>query len=440
VQPLLSLIGAARVAHFWDTLRGSLWFIPGLMATAAVLLALLMLYLDDVWVPRWAVESGWIYSRSPGGARDLLSTVASSMITVAGLTFSIVIVALQLASSQFGPRVLRNYMRDRGSQAVLGTFIATFLYCLMVMRTISDADRDEPRLAVTLAVVLAVASLAVLIYFLHHSAASIHAPNVVATISHELAAGIDRMYPATVGASPGAVVTPTDSADTVHVLAERAGYVQSIDGDALIQLAKDEDLLIRVVQRPGDFVWPRDALLAISPSARASDSVRARARGSVILGDQRTGHQDIVFGFEQLVQVTLRALSPAYNDPLTAVGCIEHLGAALDRLLQRPEPPAVRLDHAGRARVVAPPVPTARIMDLMLTPIIESSRDATLVLRQLAITVEALSAQAHRQDIRQVLAGQAQLIARHADQVGTPTLRGEMREYCERALARLARE
>jgi uncharacterized membrane protein len=131
-----------RLAHLWGELRSSLWFVPGIMATVAVTLALVMLRLDDWWTPEWAGEVGWIYSRSAGGARDLLSTVASSMITIAGLTFSILVVALQLASAQFGPRVLRNYMSDRGSQVVLGTFIATFLYCLMVMRTIGDVEGD----------------------------------------------------------------------------------------------------------------------------------------------------------------------------------------------------------------------------------------------------------------------------------------------------------
>jgi uncharacterized membrane protein len=431
-------MGATRLAHLWDTLRSSLWFVPGVMAVGALLLARLVVYLDDAWVSRWTTGSEWIYSRSPAGARDLLSTVAASMITVAGLTFSIIIVALQLASSQFGPRVLRSYMRDRGSQVVLGTFIATFLYCLMVMRTISDTEGEEPRLAVSVAVALAVASLAVLIYFLHHSAASIHAPNVVATISRELAAGIDRLYPASIGSAPSLPVLPPAATSGAPIAAGVPGYVQGVDGDALMRLAQDADAVIRVRRYPGEFVWPDDVVLDITPAARASELTTARARDCIIVGDVRTAQQDIEFCFEQLVQVTLRALSPGYNDPLTAVGCIEHLGAALDRLLQRSEPAAARVDDRHQVRVIAPARPRARVVELTLTPIIESARGATLVLRRLAMTVEALAPRANTDEMRRVLAEQARLIASLIEDVGTPQLRAEVRGCCERASARLS--
>lgn len=427
------------MSHIWGDLRGSLWFIPGLMALSAVVLALTLLWLDEWWAPAWAVESGWIYSRSAGGARDLLGTIAASMITIAGLTFSILVVALQLASSQFGPRVLRNYMRDRGSQFVLGTFIATFLYCLMVMRTIGDIEGDEPRLAVSFSVVLAVASLAVLIYFLHHSAASIHAPNVIAAVAHELSASIDRMYPATVGdPAPQAWAVPERPQQDELIASTRAGYVQRVNGDALLHLAEHHDAVFHVLRRPGDFVLAGQPLVSVSSATALSDEAQSSALGAFIVGGQRTAEQDVEFGFEQLVQIALRALSPAYNDPLTAAACVEHLGAAIDRLLQRREPPAVRAGHDGRPRVVASPLATARLIEVVLTPIVESARGSTIVMRQLARTLEIVAARAATSDSRAALAAETRVLAQQLDSIISPRARAEIRSHCERALALLA--
>jgi len=132
-----------RLLHAWDAARSSLWFVPTLMACAAVMLALLLLWIDARLPAEWSSDVSWIHSRTRAGARDVLSTIASSMMTVAGLAFSITVVALQLASTQFGPRLLRNFMADRSNQAVLGTFIATYLYCILVLRTIGGAAGDD---------------------------------------------------------------------------------------------------------------------------------------------------------------------------------------------------------------------------------------------------------------------------------------------------------
>jgi uncharacterized membrane protein len=362
------------------------------------------------------------------------------MITIAGLTFSILIVALQLASSQFGPRVLRNYMRDRGSQFVLGTFIATFLYCLMVMRTIGDVEGDEPRLAVTLAVVLAVGSLAVLIYFLHHSAASVHAPNVITTIAHELDHAIERLYPTSVGAPGDDVTMPAQQgAGEVPLETPHSGYVQRIDGAALLELAMAHDVVIRVLRRPGDFVVADHPLAAMSPADRLSETIRRETLRAFILGEQRTAEQDIEFCFEQLVQIALRALSPAYNDPLTAAACIERIGAAFERLLQRREPPAVRVDHTGQARVIAEPTSTARLIDLVVAPIIESARGNSIVLRQLARTLLALSARAGEPGARSALSACLEMLRQQSDSLISPHARAAVQEAHLHARSRLAR-
>ena len=164
----------------WDELRTSFWFVPSVMAAAAVVLSLATIHLDKATIyDNWIATLGWTFTRGPEGSRAVLSTVAGSMMTIASVTFSITIVALQLASSQFGPRLLRNFMRDRGNQVAMGTFIATFTYCLLILRTINGTQGEQfvPHISVTVGLLLALFSLGVLIYFIHHAAESIQAEN-----------------------------------------------------------------------------------------------------------------------------------------------------------------------------------------------------------------------------------------------------------------------
>ena len=207
----------ATLLTFWEDVRSSYWFIPSLMALAAVLLSSGAIYLDGVIGAGWMDEVAWLYANKPDGARALLSTISGSMITVAGVTFSITIASVAYATGQFGPRLLTNFMQDRGNQVTLGTFIATFLYCLLVLRTIRGADERTggsaevsgdfvgafvPHAAILIALVLTLASVGVLIFFIHHVPDSIHISNVIAKIGRELNAKIDSLFPEMLGQKP----------------------------------------------------------------------------------------------------------------------------------------------------------------------------------------------------------------------------------------------
>ena len=191
-----------KLRKLWDSLHSSYWFIPTLMAASSIILAWAMLTVDRTGsTPNW----WWIYTGGTDGARSLLSAVAGSMVSVVATAFSITIVALQLASSNFGPRLLRNFMQDTGNQIVLGTFIATFIYCLLVLRTIhGEGDGYSffvPQLSVTVGTVLAIASMGVLIYFIHHASTIIQASHVITQVSDDLANTIDRLFPDKIGQS-----------------------------------------------------------------------------------------------------------------------------------------------------------------------------------------------------------------------------------------------
>lgn len=428
-----------RLLHIWAGLRASLWFVPGLMAAGAIAFALIILEVDELLPPEWASKMGWIYSRSATGARDLLSTVAASMITVAGLAFSIIVVALQLASSQFGPRVLRNFMRDTGTQVVLGTFIATFLYCIMVMRTIADdGSGASPRLAVTVAVALSMASLAVLIYFLHHTASSIHAPHVIAEVARELRSGTDRMYPQMLGDGAPEPPLPTHLAGPRGIVSSsRSGYLQGVDGDSLMRIACAEDLLLWLQVRPGNFVIEGSPLLFVYPSERLTSDLASELRGACIIGGQRTPEQDVEFTIEQLVQIASRALSGSFNDPFTAKACVDHLHAGLDRLLQRRMPPAVRVDDEGTPRVVAQRIEVAALVNTALLPVQESSHRSPLVMVRLLEIIDALIDRAPTRDTLRVLRAQADAVAQHAQSIGSEYSRHEMERLHRRIVERL---
>lgn len=305
----------------------------------------------------------WVYAGGADGARALLSTVAGSMVTVAGLGFSITIVALVLASTQFGPRLLTLFMRDSTSQVILGTFAGTFTYCVLVLRSIRSADEGGatfvPQLAVTIAIGLTLLSVAALVYFFHHVAVSIQAPKVAAAVARDLDRAIDNLYPGGLGQSgpePAPTDLPTIETDAV-VLAASSGYVQVVDDALLLELAVQHDVCVTLRTRPGLFVVRGKPLIAVRPGAKLDDHLASRLRSTLIIGDARTAEDDIEFSVRQLVEVALRALSPAINDPFTAMAAIDWLGAALARLAEVEFPSRYRYDRAGRIRVVAD-VPT----------------------------------------------------------------------------------
>jgi uncharacterized membrane protein len=345
---------------YWDRLRTSFWFLPSAMATLAIVLSFVLIEFDH-WIGSAAVkEVDYLYLFGPEGARAILSTIASSMITVAGLTFSITMLTLQLASSQFGPRLLRNFMRDRGNQIVLGTFIATFVYCLLVLRTVRGLEGSSfvPHLAVAFGVLLALASLAVLIYFIHHVASGIRIESVLTDLATETCATIERLYPERLGRDAAAerkkpTLPPDFFAASQSIMAEGSGYVQRIDVDTVMQLAVEHDLVLRIEARPGRFVTLGDPIFRAHPQRRVSDDIVGRLRGSFVVGQERTPEQDLEFSIRRIVEIAQRALSPGINDPTTALYCVDRLREAFVRLAGRDSSPsAFRVDADGRLRVV----------------------------------------------------------------------------------------
>jgi uncharacterized membrane protein len=408
----------------WNRIRSGFWFLPAGMAGAAVALALLSVTVDEPLTEWLALNLGLTFTGGAEGASAVLSVIAGSMITIAGVVFSMTLVALSLASSQLGPRLLRSFMRDSTTQVVLGTFIATFLYCLLVLRTIRRAEEVAfvPHLSVTLGVLLAVASVGVLIYFIHHVSVSIQANEIAARIGKELLGKIDGLFPEHVGrGGPMIPAEPPDvgfleafDKDARPVGADGDGYLQFIDGAALLALAMKEDLVVRLERRPGSYVVASCPLALIWPESRATDRLADQVRSLFVLGNQRTSDQDIYFGVNQLVEIAVRALSPGLNDPFTAMTCVDHLGSILCRLATRDMPSPYRYDHLNQLRVIAPVNTFPEVTDAAFNQVRQSSRSSVAVTIRLLETIAVVAGFAHRPEYRTSLLQHAEMIARGA--------------------------
>ncbi|WP_204103802.1 MULTISPECIES: DUF2254 domain-containing protein [Spirulina sp. CCY15215] len=412
----------AKLAKLWDSLHSSFWFVPSLMVVLAIALSFITIWIDHKQEANIVENIDWAYSLGPSGSRAILSAIAGSMVSVATTAFSITIVALQLASSQFGPRLLRNFMQDTGNQIVLGTFISTFVYSLMVLRTINGVEKDEfvPHLAVTIGIGLAIASVGVLIYFIHHSASSIQVDRVIKQVGDDLDVAIDRLFPEKIGRGTSKhgqeeslAAIPADFEEfSCPIKTIASGYIQGIDDNQLMRIATENNLLLRVQQRPGRFVVQGSEIVQIFPEKKLNKKLIAQINDAFVLGSQRTEQQDVEFPIDQLVEIAVRALSPGINDPFTAIRCIDQLSAALCHLAEREIPSPYRYDDHNQLRIIAKPISFADATDAAFNQIRQYGKSSVAVTMRLLEAIAAIAPFTHRIPDRTTLQRHADMIER----------------------------
>ena len=397
-----------------ETLRTNLWLIPAIETVAAVLLFAATLTIDQAAFHGEIRLPSWLISGSPDAARQILSSLAGSLITVVGVVFSIMIVTLTLASTQFGPRMLRTFIRDRGTQVTLGTFVATFFYAMLTL--ISIGGTFVPHLSVTVALALTAVDLGVLIYFIHHVATAIQLPEVIASIARDLtnAIGVETggaaSRPELVnGPSLPVLQARLDRAGQV-VTAPTSGYLRFVRNATLVRIAAEYDAVIRLHYRPGHFLVTGHPMATVWPP-EVADKIRSRLENVHITGPLRTLTQDIAFGIDQLVEIAIRALSPAVNDTFTAMTCIDWLGDSLCRIAVDWYPQVYHRDRDGQIRLIAAPVSYERLVQRSFEKIRQAAGGMPAVLiRQLdALSKIMAVAPASR---TQVLLDQAIMIQR----------------------------
>ncbi|HEU5014955.1 MAG TPA: DUF2254 domain-containing protein [Roseiflexaceae bacterium] len=419
-------------ATFCEGLRANFWFIPTLMVIGATVLALGLLYVDNHFITTIPPSLSYVYQGGADGAQSLLSTLASSVIGVAGTTFSITIAALTLASTQFGPRLLNNFVRDRGNQFVLGTYIATFTYCLLVLRTIRSSNNPSveqalvPHISVTVAVLLSLLNLGVLIYFINHIAITIQINHVIATIGEDITKAVERLFPEQIGMGLHEFDDGSEEgkerfrdwfeAEAYAIQSDEGGYVQFVDTEAIMNLAKEHDVIIHLLHRPGDYVIGGSDLAFIYPAARVSEDMAEQLNGTLAVGPNRTKQQDIQFSIDQLVEVAVRALSPAINDPFTAITCVNELGEALCRLAQRRFPSSYRYDEDQHLRVIAESLSFKNVVDVAFDKIRNYAGDSTAVTLRMMEVIAIIMKCTRAQEQRAALQRQADMILRGSEQ------------------------
>ncbi|MGZ6621702.1 MAG: DUF2254 domain-containing protein [Solirubrobacteraceae bacterium] len=405
-----------------EALRTNLWLVPTIEVVVAVALYFGTHALDKAALSGSITLPSWMTFGTADAARQILTTLAAAVITVVGIVFSITIVTLTLASTQFGPRMLRNFIRDRGTQFTLGTFVATFVYATLVLISIGPGSRGKnfvPHLSITTAVGLVTLSMAVLIYFIHHIAVSIQLPHVIASIAKDLSRAIDaeasddRVSLESGPSVPELLRRMTDAGGAVP--APASGYLQFIQHETLIAPAAEKDAVIRLLHRPGHFVVRGHPLATVWPPG-AADAVSRALRVAHITGSNRTLAQDLAFAVDQLVEIAIRALSPAVNDTFTALTCIDWLGESLCKVTTLWLPLRVHRDSHGYVRVITAHVSYARLIERAFEKIRQAGREMPAVfIRQL----EALSKIAQHtttEEQRALLLEQAGLILEASEQ------------------------
>ena len=401
-----------RLLAIWEKLRANFWFVPSLMAIATVSFSFVVIRVDAS-VPGGELM-GWLWSGGADGARSLLSTIASSMITVAGTVFSITIAALTLAGSQFGWRLLRNFTKDLGNQIVLGTFVSTFLYCLLILRTVRSEHEGGfvPHVAVTCAVAFAVASVGVLIYFINHMARAIQAESLIAAIGEDLKETIRVLRSASAEKPFVKLFRADDPAFSIR--ADESGYLEHLNRDQLVAFAERKSLLIESCFRPGDFVMRGSEILKIRGAESLDRREQKNLRQAIMLDGQRTPTHDVRFGFRQLTEVAARALSPGINDPHTAMTCADWLSDCLAELASRPNPPSCRSGPSGEPRLLEPTVSFQEVSALSFDPFRLYGAKSAIVMIHLLNVLERLGRFVREESYRADLLQHAEEAAQEA--------------------------
>jgi len=407
--------------QLWSNLRSSFWFMPSLIVLAGIALAVVLIEADSTGSDQWLAQWPRLFGAGPEAARGMMSTIAGSMMSVVGVTFSMILVVLTLASSQYTSRILRNFMRSRITQVVLGIFAGIFTYCLIVLRTIRGGDEGAfvPSLAVFFGFALALGGVVTLMFFIHHIASSIQASSIIASVAQETIASIDRLFPQKLGQGPG----EDDDDQWRHPLSERnwrtvpakqSGYIQSVDNAALLRLASERKAIVRMAHGIGEFVVRGTMLASVALEEPPDEETIAALQATFSISRHRTVDQDAAFGIRQIVDVALKALSPGINDTTTAVMCVDYLTTILARIAPREIPSSYRYED-GELRVIAMGPSFESLLADSFDQIRSNAKgDVAIMLRMLGAlqTIAGLTTIPHR---RRALGDQMRWIAELAD-------------------------
>jgi uncharacterized membrane protein len=400
-----------RVLNVWENFRSSFWFLPSILMVAATVSAYLLVTLDST-TDNAIVDAFPILEMSPPAARSILSSIVGAMISATGVVFSMTIVALTLASSQFGSRLIRTYRGRKSTHFTLGIFVSTSLYCILVLACIREVEGFSfvPTLSVGVGILLTVVCLATLIYYIHDLSYAIQASSVIDKSADDLNASIKRLFPTKIGDQVKASSAEAKGVDNSALESaeemlgrelwksecDRVGYVQAIEEETVMSLAGKHDIVIHLLIQPGDFVY-KELDLAVIHGGRNdslfSDEIQEQITEKIgqclIIGNNRTPTQDVRYAFNELVEVAVRALSPGINDPFTAINCVDQIHAALREMRRYAVPSPYRVDKKGVIRVVVEPIAFEVCLKGSLGVIADYAKDNPMVKSRVELAMES---------------------------------------------------
>lgn len=393
-----------KILFFWKELGATFWFLPVLIISFSILLSICLVYLDSVLtIPR----EGWIrffLVHSSDSARSILTTISSAMMGVAGTVFSITLVALTLASSQFGPRLIKNFMYIRLNQVVLGLYISTYLYCLLVLNSVTDSNGYTfiPSISILVAIVAAAINIVLLIIFIHQIATSIQADKVVSDISEFIFKQLETLFPEKMGEEIENKENVDVSASIsgyqkqISIKSPESGYLQYINSEALVEFITKHDALLELYYKPGEHLVEGVEMGLLFSNGKWEKNEFEKIFNQFVFGKTKTSQQDLEFSIHQMVEIAARALSPGVNDPYTAITCIDNLTAIMCYLAQAKLPSKYRFDEEGNLRIIAETFDFEGILDAAFNQIRQFSGGSPAVIIRLMealITIHEFTSQ-----------------------------------------------
>jgi len=387
---LFNQIKMKKLQYLWEELNASFWFVPILMLLITIGSAIGFIYLDCQIQYSSEGILRYLLPASVDSARSILTIIAGAMIGVAGTVFSITLVVLTLASSQLGSRLVRNFMYDRLNQIVLGTYVSSFVYCLIILSSLKENDSFHfvPAISVLAALLSAIAGIILLIVFIHHVSVSIQSDKVISDISGAMSRSITKLFPDEIvhedeKPAPDINVLKKEYVNKYEVKCNKSGYLQSIDGQGLIDIAQENDFIIILHHRPGNFLVQDMVLCDVYCKEECDKEVQAKILDDFIIGKVRTPLQDAEFSIHQMVEVAVRALSPGVNDPYTAIACIDNLTATICYLAQVKFPSKYRTDDNKELRIIENNIDFEGVLDAAFNQIRQFSSGSTAVIIRL---------------------------------------------------------
>ena len=411
-----------KLQYLWEELNASFWFVPMMMLLITIGSAIGFIYLDSqfTYSPEGVLK--FLLPASVDSARSILGIIAGAMIGVAGTVFSITLVVLTLASSQLGSRLVRNFMYDKLNQIVLGTYVSSFVYCLIILSSLKENESFHfvPAISVLAALVSAIAGIILLIVFIHHVSFSIQSDKVISDISEAMSKSIRKLFPEEIGHEEEKPATDINvlKKEYVHkqkVKCSKSGYLQSVDGEGLMNIAQDNDCIIILHHRPGDFLVHDMVLCEVLCNEECDKEVHEQIHDDFIIGKVRTPLQDAEFSIHQMVEVAARALSPGVNDPYTAIACIDNLTSVMCYLTGVEFPSPYRYDSKDKLRIIADNHNFSGMLNAAFNQIRQYGKGSPSVMIRLMEAMNTISTFAKNKNQKELFVQHAEMIMNAAE-------------------------